>query len=294
MKNSDKRKISVILINFNFGDFLLRCLKSLQSVKDEADLKVYIVDNASSDDSFKRAQKQFPSFKYISSDKNLGFGKGNNLALRKVETEYVLLLNPDTEIEKGVLSVMLDFMDQNSDVGASTCKVILENGAVDLTAHRGFPTPWASIRYFLGDDSLYHLSKRDLKTSHEVDAIAGAFFLTRKSVLDKVGLFDEDYFLYAEDIDLCYRIKEAGFKIMYVPEVTILHHKGVASGLKKHSQRVTTASGETRKRSLDAFYQTMKIFYKKHMQEKYPFFINWLVYLGINVKWWFAKRSMNV
>lgn len=294
MKTLVKRKISIVIVNFNGGDFLIRCLKSLQNVKDEADLSIFVVDNVSSDGSFLKAKKLFPKLKYIQNKENIGFGAGNNVALKLVKDENILLFNPDNEIKEGVLTTMLDFMDQNPDVGVSTCKIVLENGLVDLTAHRGFPTPWASLLYFLGEDSLYHLSKRDLNSIHEVDAISGAFFLTRKSVLEKVGLFDEDYFMYAEDIDLCYRIKQAGFKVMYVPTVEILHHKGVSSGLKKHSQNVTTASLQTRRRSLNAFYQTMKIFYQKHMDQKYPFFINWIVYLGINVKWWLAKRSMNV
>jgi GT2 family glycosyltransferase len=186
-------------------------------------------------------------------------------------------------------------MEENSEVGAATCKVILSNGKVDLTAHRGFPTPWASFRYyFLKDDSLYHQSKKNMDKPHEVDAISGSFFLTRKSVLNDVGYFDEDYFMYAEDIDLCFRIKSAGYKVMYVPKVSIIHHKGISSGLKKHSQHISTADLETKKRAMNAFYKTMKIFYKKHLERKYPFFINWLIYLGINLKWALAKRKMHV
>jgi GT2 family glycosyltransferase len=146
----------------------------------------------------------------------------------------------------------------------------------------------------LGNDSLYHLTDRNLEEIHEVDAITGAFFFTRKSVFEKVGYFDEDYFMYAEDIDLCYRIKKAGYKIMYIPKVSVLHSKGVSSGLKKHSQNISQANLETRKRSLNYFYKTMKIFYKKHYEKSYPFFINWLVYLGINLRWFLAKRKLTV
>ncbi|MDO8429049.1 MAG: glycosyltransferase family 2 protein, partial [Candidatus Daviesbacteria bacterium] len=151
-----------------------------------------------------------------------------------------------------------------------------------------------SFLYFLGNDRLYHLSGEDMTKIHEVDSITGAFFFTRKSVLDKVGIFDEDYFMYAEDLDLCYRIKSAGYKIVYVPSIKVIHHKGISSGLKKQTARLSTADLETKKRSLDYFYETMKIFYKKHLEEKYPFFINWLVYLGINIKWLLAKRKLEV
>lgn len=287
-------KLSISIVNYNAGDYLLNCLESIKKVSDEADIDIYVVDNDSKDDSIERAQKKYPQVNFILNKDNLGFGKANNQALRQIKSGYILLLNPDVELEKGVLKTMLEFMEENPDVGASTCEVILSNGKLDLTAHRGFPTPWASFLYFLGNDSLYHLTKYDLKTIHEVDAITGAFFLTSKKVLDKSGLFDEDYFMYAEDIDLCFCIKEAGFKIMYVPTVKVLHHKGISTGLKKHSLGSSTASIETRKRSLNAFYSTMKIFYKKHYQKDYPFFVNWLILTAINLKWWMAKRKMTV
>ncbi|KKQ67173.1 MAG: WsbD [Candidatus Daviesbacteria bacterium GW2011_GWA2_38_24] len=288
-------KLSIVIVNYNAGDFLLDCLSSIEKLSDEAIISTYVVDNASSDDSIARAQKKFSSVNFILSSSNLGFGKGNNLALKKIKTEYVLLLNPDTQLKKGILSTLIKYMDENPDVGASTCEVLLPDGTVDLTAHRGFPTLRASfLYYFLGNDSLYHLTKYNLKTIHEVDAITGAFFLTRKSVLDKVGLFDEDYFMYAEDIDLCYRIKKAGYKVMYVPTVSVLHHKGVSSGLKKHTQTITQATLETRKRALDAFYKTMKIFYRKHYSKEHPFFVNWLVYMAIDFKWILAKRKLVV
>lgn len=290
-----KNKLSISIVNYNAGDYLLRCLESIQKIKDEANIKIYIVDNASNDDSITKAKKRFPNLNYILNKDNIGFGRAHNIALRRIQTEYILILNPDTEIEPGSIKYMLDYMDKNPDVGVSTCKVVFGNGKIDLTAHRGFPTPWASFKYyFLKDDSLYHLSRQDLDTTHEVDALSGSFLLTRKSVLDKVGLFDEDYFMYAEDIDLCWRIKQAGFKVMYVPQVKIVHYKGVSSGLKKHTQTITTATKETRIRSTNAFYEAMLIFYKKQMSSKYPFFINWLVYAGIHAKWFLAKRKLTV
>lgn len=286
-------KLSIIIVNYNSGEHLVNCLNSIKLVLNEADLTIFIVDNDSSDASINQSKTiRLTNCKYILNKENLGFGKGCNQALQRVTDEFVLLLNPDTQLEKGVLKTMIRFMEENKDVGVSTCKVLQENGQLDWATHRGFPTPWASFLYFVGNDSLYHLSKRDLNTTHEVDAVAGAFFLTRKSILDRVGFFDEDYFMYAEDVDLCYRVKQAGYKIMYVPTVKILHHKGISSGLKKNSQHLTTASVETKKRSLNAFYSTMKIFYKKHYEKKYPFFLNRLIYLAINAKWWLAKRRL--
>src|SRR3989338_8710466 len=236
MKNLEK--LSIVIVNYNGGDFLIQCLSSLEKASDEVLMDIWVVDNASSDNSIKEAKKKFPKNNYILNEDNLGFGNTNNI----------------------------------QDVGAATCKVEKLNGSIDFASHRGFPTPWAAFLYFiLQDDSLYHLTNNDLEKSHEVDGIAGAFFLTRKSVLGKVGLFDEDYWLYAEDLDLCFRIKEAGFKIMYVPSVKIIHHKGVSSGIKRHSAEITTATVESRRRAFDSFYETMKIFYKKHLEERYPF-----------------------
>lgn len=274
---------------------MLKCLQSLKKIEDEALMYIFVIDNASSDNSLKLAKNSFPEVDYIISNKNLGFSAGNNLALRKVKTEYVLILNPDTEVFPGTISYMLEFMEKCPAAGAASCRVEKVDGTLDWASHRGFPTPWASFLYFvLKDKSLYNLTGRDFTKPHEVDAVAGAFLLTRKSVLDKVGLFDEDYFMYAEDIDLCYRIKEAGFKIMYVPQVRIIHYKGVASGIKKHSREISTANVQSRKKTIDYFYSTMLIFYKKHLQQKYPFFVNWLVFIGINFKWQLAKRSLTV
>ncbi len=129
---------------------------------------------------------------------------------------------------------------------------------------------------------------------HEIDSVVGAFMLIRKEVLEKVGYFDEDYFLYGEDIDLCFRVKKAGFKIMYVPQVKIKHVKGISSGIKKHSQGKSSAKSSTKSLSLNHFHDTMKLFYKKHYEKRYPFFINWLVYLGINAKWRLARRKKTV
>ncbi len=288
-------KLTVAIVNYNAGDYLTKCLPSLKKASNEADMKIIVIDNASTDDSIKNAQKKFPEVLYILNSENVGFGKANNQVLKNLKTEFVLILNPDVEVEKGVIKGCIEYMKEHQDVGALTPEILLPDGRIDLTAHRGFPTPWASFKYFfLKNDDLYHLSKRDLKNVHEVDAVAGAFLLTRKSVLEKSGYFDEEYFMYAEDIDLCFRIKEKGYRIMYLPYLKVLHFKGVSTGLKKHSQEITTANFETRRRSLDAFYSTMKTFYRKHYAENNLFLINWIIYTGINAKWLLAKRKLTV
>jgi len=291
-------KLGISIVNFNSGDYLKKCLESLIKVKNEAEFEVWIVDNNSTDNSMEQLMvilDKFPNHKVILNQENIGFGKAQNQILKEIKTDLILILNPDSEVLSGTIQDMVDFMEKNQDVGAASCKIEKADGSLDIASHRGFPTPWASFKYyFLKDDSLYHLTDRNMNEIHEVDAIVGAFFLSRKSVLEKVNYFDEDYFLYAEDIDLCYKIKEAGYKVMYVPTVKVIHHKGVSSGLKKHSQEITTASKESREKAFNSFYETMKIFYRKHLANKYPFFVNWLVYLGINLKWWLARRKMQV
>lgn len=287
--------LSVIVVNFNAGNFLNQCLKSLDEAKKQLDLDIWVVDNASVDGSLSNPKKDFSKVHFIENKENIGYGAANNIALKRVNTEYILLLNPDCYVSAETLSFMVQFMQDNPQVGAATCKVQKADGSIDWASHRGFPTPWASFLYYIfGNDNLYHLTDKDMNSPHEVDAIAGAFFMTRKSVLDKVGLFDEDYFLYAEDIDLCYRVKQAEYKVMYVPSVAVLHHKGISSGIKEHSQELSLSQLESRKKALNSFYETMKIFYQKHLAQDYPFFINWLVYLGINIKWFLAKRKMSV
>lgn len=295
MKGRLMAKLSVTIVNFNAGDYLITCLKSLEDAKKEVNLEIFVIDNASEDDSIEQAKKKFPDVKYILNDKNLGFAKAQNIGLKKITSEYVLILNPDTQVMPGTLKYLIDYIDQNLNVGAVSCKLEKEDGSIDWASHRGFPTPWASfLYYFLGNDKLYHLTKKDMTKTHEVDVIVGAFFLTRKKILEKTGLFDEKYFMYAEDIDLCMRIKNAGYKIMYVPEVSVKHFKGVSSGIKKHSQEVTSAVSDTKKRAFNAFYESMLMFYQDHYAKKYPFFINWLVYFAIHLKWWLAKRKLTV
>lgn len=294
-KDGGTSDLSIVILNHNTGNFLVECLRSLAQVRDEINLDIWVVDNASEDESLKLAQKYFPGLNYIVSGENLGFARGNNLALKQVKTEYILILNPDTKILPGTLPRVVNYLEEHSKTGAVSCRVELADGSVDWASHRGFPTPWASfLYYFLKDDKLYHLSDRSMEEVHEVDAISGSFFLTRKSVLDKVGLFDEDYFMYAEDLDLSFRIKKVGLEIVYIPDVKIIHYKGVSSGLKEHSQQISQATIESKLRALNAFYETMIIFYQKNLAASYPFFVNRLVTWGINLKWLLAKRKLLV
>ena len=288
------KSLTIAILNFNSGDYLRRCLESIKNVEGEAEINVIAIDNNSSDQSFDLKDLKIKDVEFVQNEENLGFSKGYNKTLQKIKSEFVLLLNPDCLLQKGVIKKILEDFEEDKKTGAATCKIILPNGKTDLTAHRGFPTPWASLLYVLGNDSLYHLTNKMPNEIHEVDAIAGAFFMTKKSILEEVGYLDEDFFLYGEDIDLCLRIKKKGYKILYDPEVEITHYKGISTGVKKHSQDLTAADSKTRQRAMNAFYESMIIFYNKHYKKTYPFAINWLVYLGIYLRWSLAiiKKSV--
>ena len=159
-------------------------------------------------------------------------------------------------MEKGTIEKMIEFMDENENAGASTCKIIMPNGEIDDASHRGFPTPWNAFCHFSGLAGIfpksklfsgYNLGWKDFSKAHEIDALAGAFMLVRISAGEEAGWWDEDYFFYGEDIDFCYKLKQRGWKIYYLPEVSIRHFKGVSSGIKGVSKKITTASKETKK-----------------------------------------------
>lgn len=242
-----------------------------------------IVDNASIDGSTLMIKKKFPLVNLITNKENLGYTKANNQAIKQAKGKYILLLNSDTLLEKDSLFKMLCFMDENQQWGAATCKVELANGKVDPACHRGFPTPWAALTYFSGLESFfpqsrffgqYHQTWKNLNTPHQVDVISGAFFFIRKKVLKDVGLLDERFFVYAEDIDLCLRFKEKGHLICYNPNTKITHYK-MLSGRKKAKDKLV------QKKSRQYFFETMKLFYDKHYQDKYSWITRKIVLLGI-------------
>lgn len=212
-----------------------------------------------------------------------------------------MFLNPDTIVYPNTLGAMIDFMDTHDDAGVATCKVVLPNGELDESCHRGFPTPWNAFSYFSGISKLFPKSKLfsgytltfiDLSITHEIDSAAGSFMLVRREAGESVGWWDVDYFFYGEDIDFCYELKAKGWKVYYVPTVSVLHYKGVSGGIKIVSKEITTADDKTRRLATRARFEAMKIFYKKHYLKKYPSLITWLVLSGINIKLWSASKKV--
>lgn len=290
--------LSIIVVNFNTYSYLARCLDSIYSAGLKSDsVEIIIVDNASSDDSASKIRKNYSHVRLIVNKKNIGFARANNQAIKRAKGKFILFLNPDTVISRGAIHTVLNFIQDHKEVGVATCKVELSSGEIDDACHRGFPTPWNALCQFTGLASLfpqstvfngYHLGYKNINKIHEIDSCAGAFMMVRKIAGDDTGWFDKNYFWYGEDLDFCYRIKKAGWKIFYIPKVKIIHYKGVASGIKRHSQKISSADRKTQIFATKARFEVMEIFYKKHYQQKYPNWLTMLVLLGIKIKKYFT------
>lgn len=254
--------ISVVIVNYNVKNLVDNCLASIYKAGQHSKLNVeiFVVDNNSVDGSVSLISEKYPSVKLIPLTANIGFSKANNIALKQAEGKYILILNPDTVLEEETFSKMISFCEKNDNIGAVTSKLILANGKLDSACKRSFPTPAVAIPRMFGLTKLfpkskifgkYNLTYLDENKTYEVDAICGAFMFIPKKVLDKAGYFDEDYFMYGEDLDLSYRINKAGYKIYYYPEVTTIHLKG-------ESTKKTNLS------YVNNFYGAMGIFVRKN------------------------------
>lgn len=288
-----KPDVSVIILNYNAQIFLRETLKSVTMQKG-LKVETIIVDNNSTDNSKAMVKKEFQTCLWIQRESSINFSMGNNAGLPFAHADTILFLNPDASFTKPTdLKKCYNKLWSDKTIGTLTARINLAlTGGIDVTCHRGFPTPWAAFTHFSGLSKLFsntpffnQYTKNYLgyTTEHEIDAVGGMFMLMRRKVGEQVGWWDEDYPLYGEDIDFCYRIHEAGYRNLYWPQVTVLHYKGVTTGMSKQSREVTTAKDETTRRVKGWSIQAMEIFYKKHYVKKYPFFINWLVFLGIKV-----------
>jgi O-antigen biosynthesis protein len=272
-------KLSIVIVNYNVKYFLEQCLYSVQKACQRIDAEVFVVDNNSVDGSVKMVRDKFPDIHLIDNKENKGFSGANNQAIRKAKGEYILLLNPDTVLEDDTLRKCIGFMDEHPDAGGLGVKMLDGKGKFLPESKRGLPSPSVAFYKIFGLSALfprskifgkYHLGFLNREKIHSVDVLSGAYMLLRKKVLDEIGLLDESFFMYGEDIDLSYRITQAGFKNYYFPETRIIHYKGES----------------TKKSSLNyvfMFYNAMIIFAKKHFSQKnirsYSFLINLAIYL---------------
>jgi hypothetical protein len=279
MEKVNSRDLSIIILSYKSKSHLAVLLPSIFGSKTKYFYEVIVVDNDSQDGTVewikenqhvdKNRGRGFNDDLVLIENQNNGFSKGNNLGITKSNGRYILLLNPDTKLESDALEIMLDFMEQHQEVGISGCKLIKADGKLDLACRRRFPNPANSFkRLFLGDNTNYNYSDVDENQSMEVDSVVGAFMLVRRSLIDKVGLLDENFFMYGEDLDYCWRCKAAGFKVWYYPKAVCHHYKG-------------QSSAKTPFKSLKVFHESMWIFYQKHYAKDHFFVFNWLIFTGI-------------
>ena len=257
--------LSIIIVNYNVKEFLLNMLDSVQKATKTISAEIIVVDNASDDGSVESIKEKFPSVKLIVNEKNVGFGAANNIAMLHASGKYFLLINPDTIVREDTFTKMISFFEQNPEAGIAGCKVLNADGSLQLACRRGFPGPWTSFTKVMGLSTLfpksrlfarYNLTYLDENKTYEVDAVSGAFMMLRKEVYDKIGGFDQEFFMYGEDLDLCYRTQQAGYKVFYVHSTEIIHYKGES----------------TKRSSMDetkVFYDAMHLFVRKHFSSSF-------------------------
>lgn len=258
-------KLSVVIVNYNVRYFLELCLKSVQAAITTLDAEILVVDNHSSDDSCLMVKQLFPKITLIQNQQNLGFSKANNIGVAQAKGDYVCILNPDTVVAEDTFIKCLAYAHSASELGILGCQLIDGRGQFLPESKRNIPTPKVSVKKIFGFDKDYyatHLASSDIG---KVEVLVGAFMILKKSVYHQVNGFDEDYFMYGEDIDLSYKVLKAGYQNVYYGETTILHYKGESTSKDKVY--------------ISHFYGAMQIFYNKHFKSN-PIF-NTLVWMGV-------------
>ncbi len=272
--------LSVIVVNYNAGELLSRCLAALYNETSELPFEVWLVDNNSTDNSLAAVRERFADIHLIENCENVGFARACNEAIRQTSTDYVLLLNPDTLVRDRALKKMVGFMEANPSVGICGCRVLNRDGTLQRACRRSIPTPATAFYHLSGLGRLfphsrtlarYNLTYIDPDQSHEVDAVSGSVLMIRRSVIEKIGLLDEQFFMYGEELDWCLRTKNAGWKVMYFADAEIVHYKGECS--RKNSRKAAYE-----------FYRSMYLFHKKHFADSHNICMNLLIYTGIFVK----------
>jgi len=269
--------LSVIIVSYNVRAYLEQALHSITKALSNISSEIIVVDNASWDGSVAMLHKQFPRIRVLANSKNVGFAKANNQAIQLAKGKIISLINPDTLVREDTFSTCLEYIHEHADVGALGCKILNPDGTLQLACRRHFPTPWIAFTKIIGLSTLfpktkmfgqYNLTYLNPDKISEVEALSGSFMLVRKAVIDEVGLLDESFFLYGEDLDWCYRIHQKGWKIIYLPHTQIIHYKGQS----------------TQKAALDnlrIFYQAMQLFARKHFRKKGYTLFYWIILLGI-------------
>jgi GT2 family glycosyltransferase len=273
--------LSIIIVNYRTYDLTKQTINSIITKKHPFSYEIYLVDNASQDGSLEKLHEDFSKeaadglIKFIANEENKGFAFANNVAIKQASSKYVLLLNSDTIIMDNCLEECMNYMEADKHIGALGCKVVLPDGSLDKACRRSFPDVNVSFYRMTGLSYLfprnerfgkYNLTYLDENEIYEVDCLVGAFMMVRSAAIDQIGLLDETFFMYGEDIDWCYRIKSTGWKVMYYGPAKIIHYKG----------------GSTKKtKLLYEFYRSMYLFYNKHYKAEYSWIVTDVTYMGI-------------
>jgi N-acetylglucosaminyl-diphospho-decaprenol L-rhamnosyltransferase len=271
-------RLDIVVVSYRCRSLLRGCLDSLGAYPPAGGARVWVVDNASGDGTVEMVKEAFPEVELIASDENLGFSKANNLAIVRGSAPFVLALNPDTLMTEGALDRMLELMEERPEIGMSGCRLELPDGTFDHAARRSFPTTLGALAHFTGVGRLKKTPARLAQyrapeiESGPVDAVNGAFMLMRREALEQVGLFDEGYWMYMEDLDLCYRFAQAGWITWYEPATKVIHVKAGTSG-KYRKPRVNYA-----------FHYGMLRFYRTHYARNDNLLTRIAIYTGIGAK----------
>jgi GT2 family glycosyltransferase len=272
--------VSVAIVHYETLDLLIGCLEALRQTDRQVRLEVFVVDNHSSVFDPAACEAAYPGVRVVRNDRNVGFAKACNQALRDAQGRYLLLLNPDAFVEPGTLPIMLDYLDARPDVGCATCRVELLDGSLDLACRRMFPTPVRSMYRILLLSRLFPRSRRfgeynltyiDDRLETEIDQPCGAFMMVRAEIREQVGLLDERYFMYGEDTDWAFRIKAGGWTIMYAPITRVRHVK-------------RASSRKVRSKTIRYFHDAMRMFYRQHYLAVYPRPVSWVVLGAITAR----------
>ena len=278
---ADRPTLSTVIVSFNCREHLLRCLESLREEARNVACEVIVVDNASTDGTVEVVRHRYPEVDVVPSTRNRGFAWASNRGLERARGDHLLLLNPDTVVPSQALARAVRALEERPEVGMLGCKLVRPDGTLDKACKRGFPTPLSSLYYFSGASRVAPRSPRfaQYTAGHVgedetalVDAVNGAFMLVRREALDIVGLLDERYWLYMEDLDWCYRFSQHGWPVLYWPEVEVIHAKAGSSG---HPRRW---------RANYAFHRGMWLFYRTHYAPTRPVVVTTLVWLGVWMK----------
>lgn len=289
MVKKESPDLTIIILNFNGRFWLKQTLETLKRSylsQTSKTVQVMVVDNNSADDSVKMIRQSFRWVELIALEENIGFAGGNNVALSLVTAPYALLLNSDTEItEKANFDQLITVLDENKNIGIISPKVLLSDGELDPACHRGEPTLWASVSYFLGLEYLfpqtklfgkYHQFYKDINTIHEIDACSGAAMLVRMSAAKKVGFLDDQFFMYGEDLDWCKRFRDVGYQVLFYPLVEVIHHK--------YKSGIQSQKGALSAKTKHHFYDTMLQYFDKHYAHKYPKWVRSVLKNIIHIK----------